>query len=82
MWVCKGDRQGTGFGVLWIKRGEVAQQIRGLDALAGDIGPVSSGSQPSVTRVAGDPLVIFVGARDLHGTHTYMQARDSHMKES
>lgn len=72
---------GTGFRVLWIKREEVAQWIRGL-ALAADLGLISSGSQPSVTPVAGDPLLTSVGSPDLHGTHTYRQARDSHIKEN
>lgn len=59
----------------------MAQWIRGL-ALAADLGSISSGSQPSVTPVAGDPLLTSVGSRDLHGTHTYRQARDSHIKEN
>lgn len=60
----------------------MAQRIRGIVALAGDLGAISSGSQPSVTPVAGDPLLTSVGTRDLHGTHACMQARDSHIKEN
>lgn len=62
-------------GVVW--SGELAQQFRVLAALSEDLGQA-----PSTLLVAYSYLYHHLAARHTCGTHTYMQAKCSHTKQS